>query len=57
MNDSFEDLRSERRSFFCPNILWKRLKTETNDCISVSLYIRKAIEEKMEREAKIINDM
>ncbi len=53
MIDSFEDLRSERRSFFCPNVLWKRMKKETNDCISISLYVRKAIEEKIERDSNV----
>ncbi len=48
--DSFEMLRSERRSFFCPNTLWKELKTRTDDCISISTFIRQAIEEKLEKE-------
>lgn len=50
MEDSFEDLRSERRSFFCPNTLWKKLLEETKDCMSVSQYIRMAIEEKMKKK-------
>jgi hypothetical protein len=43
----FEDCRSERRSFFCPNKLWKELKKQTKGCVSISKYIREAILEKM----------
>ncbi|MBN2880485.1 hypothetical protein JXM83_00390 [Candidatus Woesearchaeota archaeon] len=50
MEDSFEMLRSERRSFFCPNKLWKELLEQTSDCISVSSYIKMAILEKMIRD-------
>lgn len=50
MDDSFEMLRAERRSFFCPNTLWKKLKDETKDCMSISQYIRMAVIEKMIRE-------
>jgi hypothetical protein len=49
MNE-FEMLRSERRSFFCPNKLWAELLKQTDDCISVSTYVRQAIIEKMIRE-------
>jgi hypothetical protein len=48
--ESFEMLRSERRSFFCPNKLWKELKKKTDDCISVSTFIKQAIIEKLIRE-------
>jgi hypothetical protein len=47
MEDSFEMLRSERRSFFCPNKLWQELLDQTEDCMSVSSYIKMAILEKM----------
>jgi hypothetical protein len=50
MNLDFEDYRSERRSFFCPNRLWKELERKTNGCISISQYIRNAIIEKMKKE-------
>jgi hypothetical protein len=50
MDESFEMLRGERRSFFCPNKLWKELIKKTNDCISVSQYVRMAIIEKMIKE-------
>lgn len=50
MNDGFEMLRSERRSFFCPNKLWKELLNQTQDCISISTYIKQAIVEKMSKE-------
>ncbi len=52
MEDSFEMLRGERRSFFCPNRLWKELKEKTKGCYSVSHYIRVAVEEKMSRGNK-----
>lgn len=50
MDDSFEMMRGERRSFFCSNKLWKELEVKTNDCISISQYIRMAIIEKMIRD-------
>ncbi|MBU1975423.1 MAG: hypothetical protein KKG59_03390 [Nanoarchaeota archaeon] len=50
MDEGFEMLRGERRSFFCPNKLWKELLSQTDDCISVSTYIKQAIVEKMIRE-------
>ncbi len=50
MNE-FELLRGERRSFFCPNKLWKELVAQTDDCVSVSTFIRQAIVEKMIQEA------
>jgi hypothetical protein len=50
MEDDFELLRGERRSFFCPNKIWYELKSQTDDCISVSTYIMQAILEKMIRD-------
>ena len=53
MNLTFEDLRSERRSIFCKNTLWKRvqqLAKERNT--STSKYVIQTIEEKMTREEK-----
>ncbi len=50
MDESIEMCRGERRSFFCPNKLWRELKFVTNDCISASIYIRQAIVKKMTRE-------
>ena len=47
-----EDLRVERRSFSCPNTLWKELLKRTDDCIPVSEFIREAIEEKLSRETE-----
>jgi hypothetical protein len=52
MDLEFEMLRTERRSFFCSNKLWKELLIITKDKTSVSTYIRQAIEEKMNRENK-----
>jgi len=49
-------LRSERRSFFCPNKLWKELKKKTDDCISVSTFIKQAIIEKLIKEEPEKND-
>jgi len=50
MDETFEMLRSERRSFFCPNKLWKEIKVQTEDCISITTYIKLAILEKMVRD-------
>ena len=50
MEDEFEMLRGERRSFFCHNKLWKELKKKTGDNISISTYIKQAIIEKMKTE-------
>ena len=47
---SFEMLRGEPRSFFCPNTLWYEMKKVTKDCIPISRYMRMAIIEKMKRE-------
>ncbi|MBI2664615.1 hypothetical protein HYX10_04715 [Candidatus Woesearchaeota archaeon] len=52
MNDDFEMARSERRSFFCPKKLWAELKKQTNDCMSVSEYIKQAIMEKILRDER-----
>lgn len=50
MDEIFEMRRGERRSFFCPNKLWKEILKQVGDEISVSSYIRAAIIEKMMRE-------
>ena len=50
MNEGYEMLRGERRSFFCSNKLWKELKGKTKYAISISTYIRRAIIEKMINE-------
>lgn len=50
MDDDFEILRGERRSFFCSNRLWKELLNHLKDCMPVSSYIRQAILEKMIRD-------
>jgi len=50
METEYEIQRGERRSFFCPNKLWKEVKKQTNDCFSTSQYIRMAILEKMKRD-------
>lgn len=50
METEYEERRGERRSFFCPNKLWKELQKKTKDNMSISTYIKQAIEEKMERE-------
>jgi len=47
MDESFELLRGERRSFFCPNKLWVELKEQTKGYCSVSQYVKMAIVEKM----------
>ena len=50
MDEGFEMLRGERRSFFCPNKLWKEILNQTDDCISVSTFIKQAIFEKLVKE-------
>jgi len=50
MDLDFGEFRSERRSFFCPNKLWKELKLQTKGCMSISQFIRMAILEKMIKE-------
>ena len=45
----FEENRKERRSFYCSNKLWEKIKEECKDCYSVSWFITKAIEEKIEK--------
>jgi len=50
MELEFEILRTERRSFFCPNKLWKELQKKTQDKMSISTYVKQAIVEKMTRE-------
>ena len=50
MEEDFEMLRGERRSFFCHNKLWKELKQKTGDNISISTYIKQAIIEKIAKE-------
>ena len=54
MEQQFEMLRGERRSFFCPNILWKEIKKRTGDNISISTYIKQAIQEKLDKEDQVI---
>ncbi len=50
METEYEIQRGESRGFFCPNKLWKEIKKQTNDYISISQYIRMAILEKMKRD-------
>jgi hypothetical protein len=46
-SEGFDMLRGERRSFCCPNKLWKALQQKTNGCMSISKYIRNALVEKI----------
>ena len=50
METEYEIQRSERRSFYCPNKLWKEIKKKTGNNISASTYIKQAIIEKMTKE-------
>lgn len=50
LDEGFEMVGGERRSFFCPNKLWKELEDQTQDCISKSTYIRIAIIEKLVKD-------
>jgi len=52
MATEFEENRCERRSFYCPNKLWQAMQEATNDCYSVSEFIKQSIKEKLEREFK-----
>ena len=47
MDETFEMLRGETRTFYCPNKLWNELRKQTNGCIPISAYIQQAIIEKM----------
>lgn len=49
---NFEEFRSERRSFFCPNKLWAELE-KRKIYISASQFIKEAIIEKMAKEEPI----
>ncbi len=42
--------RNERRSITMPNKLWDELVKITDDCMSVSEYVRQAILEKLKKE-------
>ena len=46
----YKEIRGERRSFYCPNKLWDKIKEECKDCYSVSWFICKAVEEKLEKD-------
>ncbi|MCF7860912.1 hypothetical protein K9M79_01610 [Candidatus Woesearchaeota archaeon] len=50
MSDNYEDLRGERRSFHCPNKLWKELNKKCGEVMPASTYIRLAILEKLIRD-------
>ncbi len=50
MDESFEEYRSERKSFFCPNKLWEEVRSKTKDKTSISHYIKRAIIEKMKKD-------
>ena len=49
--NSFEECRSERRSFWCSNVLWKEIAKRTNNNISVSKFIKQAIKEKLNKKS------
>ena len=48
--EGFDMIRGERRSFFCPNKLWKELLEQTHGIMPVSEFIKQAIVEKMSRD-------
>ena len=50
INEGFDSLRGERRSFFCPNKLWEELLKKNYGIGSASEYIKQAILEKMIKE-------
>ncbi len=43
-------LRNRARGFSCSDQLWERIQGKTKGTISVSTYIRKAVEEKLGEE-------
>lgn len=49
-SEDFDLLRGERRSFFCPNTLWKELLEKCYGIMPVSEFIKQAINEKLERD-------
>jgi len=50
MEAEYEMLRGERRSFFCPNKLWKELEKQAGDNISISTFIKQAIVGKLAKD-------
>jgi hypothetical protein len=39
--------RNRARTFSCSDELWEKIEKSTNDCISVSKFIRDAVEDKI----------
>lgn len=50
MDETYEDLRGERRSFHCPNKIWKEINKKCKGVIPASTFIRMAILEKLIRD-------
>ena len=45
--------RNRRRAFSCSDELWEKIERSTKDCISVSKFIRDAVEEKIIRNNSV----
>ena len=50
INEGFDLLRGERRSFFCPNKLWEELLKQCHGIMPVSEFVKQAIIEKLIKE-------
>jgi len=51
METEYEQNRGERRSFYCPNSLWKKLVEECKGKCSVSEFVKEAIMEKLKQKS------
>jgi hypothetical protein len=50
MNEDYTLQRSERRSFFCPNKVYFEIIRRTEDCMSSSEFVKRAVVEKLIRD-------
>jgi len=50
ITEGYDLLRAERRSFSCPNALWDELLKHCHGICPVSVFIKQAIKEKLERD-------
>jgi hypothetical protein len=46
--------RAERRSFHCPNKLWNELVKKTKNVKSISMFVREALQEKLEKSGSSV---
>lgn len=43
-------MKYHRRSFACTEAMWEKITKVTNNCVSISQFIRQAISEKLGKE-------